>query len=158
MRHVKLSNQAGFTLIELMVVVAIVGILTAVATPVYQNFLIRSQVSEGLILTGAVKTALTEYYQINGAAPANNSVVGLPLSTDISGSFVSSVGIYRQNNTEAVVTIEYGNTANAAIDGYVLDLIPTFGNGTTTWVCDNSDFGGTGANYVPNQYLPQSCY
>ena len=88
-----MKKQQGFTLIELMIVVAIIGILAAIAIPAYQDYTIRAQVSEGLNLSGGAKAAVTEYFQDRGAMPADNTEAGLAASGDIQGKYVSDVDV-----------------------------------------------------------------
>ena len=85
--------QQGFTLIELMIVVAIIGILSAIAIPAYQEYTVRAQVSEGALLADGVKTALAEYYHSSGRPPSTNASAGLPSSGSISGKYVDSVSV-----------------------------------------------------------------
>ncbi|MEX2495820.1 MAG: pilin [Woeseia sp.] len=141
--------QQGFTLIELMIVVAIIGILAAIAIPAYQDYTIRAQVSEGLNLAGGAKVAVTEYYQDRGTLPADNTAAGLAASGDIEGNYVSSVGV-----AAGVVTVTYSNvapqTANAAINGQTLILTPDTANaGSVAWDCT----GGT----VVDKHRPAAC-
>ena len=102
--------QKGFTLIELMIVVAIIGILAAIAIPAYQDYVIRSQVSEGLTLASSVKTSVAEYFADRGQWPATEAALGI--TQPPSGKYVS--GITVANGT---ITITYGHDANTAIQG-----------------------------------------
>src|SRR6201991_436803 len=85
--------QKGFTLIELMIVVAIIAILAAIAIPAYQDYTIRSQVSEGLSLADGAKTAVAEYYTNKGTYPGTNGSAGLAAAASIGGNYVAQVGL-----------------------------------------------------------------
>jgi type IV pilus assembly protein PilA len=124
--------QQGFTLIELMIVVAIIGILAAIAIPAYQDYTIRAQVSEGLNLAGAAKSAVSETFSNNGTWPADNAQAGLGVAANIQGKYVASVTV-----ANGVITILYGNNANAAnLVGKTLILTPgTSANGDVAWQC-----------------------
>ncbi|EIM01267.1 pilin, partial [Rhodanobacter sp. 115] len=99
------NMQKGFTLIELMIVVAIIAILAAIAIPAYQNYLIKSQVTEGITLMDGAKVNLTEYYSNYGKFPPSQKTAGLPLPTSIAGSYVSKVNI---DNT-GLITATFSN-------------------------------------------------
>src|SRR5210317_654063 len=102
----RMKKQQGFTLIELMIVVAIIGILAAIAIPAYQDYTIRAQVSEGLNLASGAKAAVTEYFQDQGIAPADNATAGLEDADQITGKYVSLVTV-----ANGVITVTYSNVA-----------------------------------------------
>jgi type IV pilus assembly protein PilA len=142
------NMQKGFTLIELMIVVAIIAILAAIAIPAYQDYIIRSQVSEGSTLADGAKTAVAEFYSNTGRMPSTNESAGLAAATSITGTYVSQVAV-----DGGVITATFESSApqkaNSAIDGSTLVLSPVTSAGSTSWTCD----GGT----VGRKYLPSSC-
>ncbi len=147
-----MKNQKGFTLIELMIVVAIIGILAAIAIPAYQDYTIRAQVSEGLNLSGGAKAAVTEYYQDTGTYPANNTQAGLDVLANISGKYVLSVAAVQN-----VITVTYESTApqaaNSNIDGATLTLTAADQGGSVRWDCA----GGASILGANPKWLPAAC-
>jgi type IV pilus assembly protein PilA len=141
----EMKKQQGFTLIELMIVVAIIGILAAIAIPAYQDYTIRAQVSEGLNLAGGSKTAVTEYWQDTGGWPADNTTAGVSASSTIVGKYVTDVTIAAN-----AITVTYGNEANAAITGAQLTLTATDQTGSVSWDC-------AGDATLVNKWLPAAC-
>ncbi|WP_434630782.1 pilin [Chromobacterium sp. CV08] len=150
--------QQGFTLIELMIVVAIVGILAAIAIPAYQDYTKRARVTEGLALADAAKTAVTEYYSSNnafvttGTAPYNTSY-GLASAASITGNSVSQVAVL----ASGVIQITYNSTVSS---GALLDLVPAVTSGSVTWACTYTGSGATtiatGSQLLAN-WVPTSC-
>lgn len=138
------NEQQGFTLVELMIVVAIIGILAAIAIPAYQAYTIRAQVTEGLSLTMGAKTSLSTYYADRGLFPADNVEAGLALPGNIVGKYVTSVA-----TAANVITVTYGNDAHATITTNSVRLIATDNFGSIQWVC-------TGVG-IAAKHLPAAC-
>lgn len=140
------AMQKGFTLIELMIVVAIIGVLAAVALPAYQDYLGRSQMSEAFILAGGQKGTMAEYYSNHGTWPADNAAAGAAAKTDINGKYVAEVEI--ANNTAKATMKASG--VNAGVAGKTLTLTGTAGTtlGSFTWACTSD---------AAPKYLPSSC-
>ena len=142
-----MKKQQGFTLIELMIVVAIIGILAAIAIPAYSDYTIRAQVSEGLNLAGGAKAAVSEFSMDTGRFPSDNTTAGISvLPTDISGKYVTQVNV-----AAGVITVTYGGDANAIIVGSTLQLSPTTNAGSVEWACSSA-----GASIAP-KHLPAAC-
>lgn len=142
------KNQTGFTLIELMIIVAIIAILSAIAIPSYQNYTIRTKVSEALVLGAAAKTAVAETYNISSVLPENNAAAGLPKADSIVGNDVASITVGK----EGVIAILF-NANTQALSGGSISLTPNVSNvGSITWSCK----GGGSLAKTP-QYLPATC-
>jgi type IV pilus assembly protein PilA len=165
--------QKGFTLIELMIVVAIIGILAAIAIPAYQDYTIRAQVSEGLSLASDIKAGVAEYMAQTGDWPVDLIEAGLGSAaalTDKSGRYVESLDV-----SNGTINIVYGKDANAKIDTLQLSIRPLVNeNGDVVWQCGNSNQpdatyvnsggaagGGTdsdaGATGLSDKHMPASC-
>ena len=144
------QNQQGFTLIELMIVVAIIGILAAIAIPSYQDYTARAQVSEAVNLTAAFKTPLAEIYQTQGGIPSGIKITNLGTTT--SGKYVGKVALNRAapGTVTFTATMRNANPAAATIRGKTLDLVTT--DGGSNWVCRK---GGT--NGLDSKHLPSGC-
>lgn len=145
---VRRSSQTGFTLIELMMVVAIIGILSAVAIPAYQDYTIRAQVAEGIHLSSAAKAAATEYFGDRGIWPVDNTTAGLASAADINGNYVASVAV-----SGSLITITYGNNAHTSLTGRKLGLQGASSAGSTRWTCSTTSLSPA----VDARYLPNSC-
>ena len=138
--YIMKTAQSGFTLIELMVVVAIVGLLSAVALPSYQDYTKRSHVTEGLALASTAKLSVAEYYSSEGSFPISNAKAGLVSATDITGNAVNSVSI----GTSGVITITYNDKVES---GKTIVLTPSAtSGGSVKWDCTGGNING---NYRP---------
>ena len=136
------ANEKGFTLIELMIVIAILGILAAIAIPTYQDYTVRARVSEALSVADAAKTGVAEYRQAQDAWPSNLTEAGV---SNVTTSFISSLSV----GTNGVITIDINESGVGITSGTLsITLTPSYGTGAITWTCASS--GAT-------QYAPASC-
>ena len=156
-----MRSSRGFTLIELMIVIAIIGILAAIAVPAYQNYTIRAQVSEGLHLSGGWKVAIQEFYSQNGSWPSSADLTGF---TSSQGKYISDISV-----NSGVISITYaGSQVNQTISGSVLTLVPyTNDNDDVIWVCGSAsppasaniaNGAAAGGTNLAAQYLPSACH
>ncbi|EMT3928040.1 pilin [Neisseria gonorrhoeae] len=154
--------QKGFTLIELMIVIAIVGILAAVALPAYQDYTARAQVSEAILLAEGQKSAVTEYYLNHGKWPENNTSAGVASSDKIKGKYVQKVEV-----AKGVVTAQMASSnVNKEIQGKKLSLWAKRQDGSVKWFCgqpvkrdnaDNDDVTADGTDGIETKHLPSTC-
>ena len=138
--------QKGFTLIELMIVVAIIAILAAIALPAYQDYVARGQVSEAMSLASGAKTAVAEYYADRGAWPTTNAAAGLAAANSIAGKYVASTSLGA--NGVITSTFKPAGSVSAKIAGGTFVLTPSDNVGSIKWTCGGS---------IANKYKPSSC-
>jgi type IV pilus assembly protein PilA len=156
------SIQNGFTLVELMIVVAIIGILAAIAIPAYKTYTVRAQVSEGLGMAEAAKVAVTETFTSNGTWPGSNALAGLDVAANMRSKYVSSVTV----GASGIITVAYGNDIDPAVTaGQTLVLTPAKSpNNDISWICNTHATTGqvtpivaATAGTLPGKYLPAIC-
>jgi type IV pilus assembly protein PilA len=136
-------KQHGFTMLELMIVVAIIAVLAALALPAYQDYVVRSQVAEGFSLSTGAKEAIATYYSDHGRFPADNLAAGMASPTSVNGAYVRSVTVGAAGD----IVVEFSSSASNKIAGQVLMLAATDSNGSINWSCGGLD----------GKFLPSSC-
>jgi len=157
--------QKGFTLIELMIVVAIIGILAAIAIPAYRDYTVRSQITEGLNFASAAKTSVSDTFISRGIWPTDNTEAGLDVADNIRSKYVHNVVITAGGN----ITVTYGNDVNPEVTGENLVFTPWISpNGDVSWQCGDHPLAAsasltiaTGASTqvgtVDQKYRPSNC-
>ncbi|HFC7606369.1 TPA: pilin [Neisseria meningitidis] len=155
--------QKGFTLIELMIVIAIVGILAAVALPAYQDYTARAQVSEAILLAEGQKSAVTEYYLNHGEWPGDNNSAGVATSADIKGKYVEKVEVAKGVVTATMLS----SGVNKEIQGKKLSLWAKRQNGSVKWFCgqpvtrnattNDEVTAASGTGKIDTKHLPSTC-
>ena len=151
--QIKRSLQKGFTLIELMIVVAIIGILAAVALPAYQDYTVRAKVTEVILAGSSGKTAVAEAAQVLGAMPTQGSLVlDSQLSKFVAGTY------YTQSSASLGNVTAYATATESKISGAGVQFAGQLtSNGQVTWTCTAAPVAGSVTLLMPAKYLPQSC-
>lgn len=157
-----MKKNTGFTLIELMIVIAIIGILSTLAVPSYQDRIIKTQVKEGMQLAAFVKKEISDYYHAKKRLPQNNNAAGLPPSDKIVGNYVTSIQV-----ADGTINITFGNRVNKYLSGKVLSIRPAVVKGYSkvpiAWVCGNANanekmsLSGKNNTNIPVTHLPMDC-
>ena len=155
-------KQIGFTLIELMIVVAIIGILASIAIPAYQDYTIRAQVAESFSITGEMKLSIKDFYKDRGRFPSNNIEAGVPEAKHLIGNYVKTVVV-----ADGAMHVEFGNHVNRHLEGQILTIRPIFVSASptspTSWTCgyrappDGMEAVGEDRTTLAARHLPASC-
>jgi type IV pilus assembly protein PilA len=149
------AKQGGFTLIELMIVVAIIGVLASIAVPQYQNYTARAQASEGLTVTAGLRADIADYFSLNNDLPDTSTDIGYDDLSDFTGRYVSGVTL----GTDALITVTFGSDSAFDSDSNLMTLQPEIGDAEGAvrspqngWVCASPAEAG-----IPDNRLPAGC-
>ena len=155
-------REKGFTLIELMIVISLIGTLAAIALPAYGDYLIRGQVAEGMALTTDIKKQVSEYYKATGSFPKDNLVAGVPPADKLLGNYVKNIAV-----KDGVLNVTFGQKSHKSIDGKVLSLRPIYVADSPmspiSWVCgyssvpDGMTAQGVNMSDLETTLLPTTC-
>ena len=156
------TKNSGFTLLELMIVVAIIGVLASVALPSYQVYLQRAELVEALSLSSSARNEITQYYKEKMSFPADNNSAGLPAADKLIGNRVTAIHI-----ENGAVHITLGNKIAQPLQGKIISFRPAIVTGSPTspmsWLCGNDSAVtgmqaiGENKTSVPNELLPHNC-
>ncbi len=139
----KINKSQGFTLIELMIVIAIIGILMAYAIPAYRDYTIRAKAGEGIIIAAAAKQAVSETYMRIGIMPTNNPEADIAAANTITGENIASVTV----GVDGLITVLF-NAENTILSGNNIFLAPTDVGGSILWGCTSD---------LADRYMPTAC-
>lgn len=149
--------QSGFTLIELMIVVAIVGILASIAIPAYSDYTVRAKVTEAVSAAGAIKTSVADYYYANGELPTSNAEAGLGETTEYATSIIQQISI-QDGQTSGIekgsIQVTFNDIDGAVSTGDTLIFIPNDSGSGLTWTCRAK---ASNLASLPDQYAPANC-
>ncbi|MDJ0908006.1 MAG: pilin [Woeseiaceae bacterium] len=155
-------KRNGFTLIELMIVVAIIGILASIAIPAYQDYTIRAQVTESFSITNELKLSIRDFYKVSGRFPANNAEAGVPATEHLIGNFVTGVEV-----VDGAMHVEFGNYVNGYLVGETITIRPLYVTDSPTspisWVCGYREpptgmsASGEDRTTLDTKHMPAAC-
>jgi type IV pilus assembly protein PilA len=156
------AREQGFTLIELMIVIAILGILMAVAIPAYNDYIIRAKIAEGLGLAAELQPSIRDYYKDRGGFPADNAAAGVPEPEYLLGNYVKGIQV-----ADGAIHVIFGHNVGKVMEGKVLSIRPIVVDGSPaspiSWICGSTQVPprmsamGEDRTDVPPPYLPSSC-